>query len=129
MGFADAVRAVIGNYAGFSGRARRSEYWYWSLATLLGYLVAVVLSALAKPFGVLAALFYLAILVPSLAVAVRRLHDTGKSGWFFLLALIPLVGGIVLFVFFVTDSAPGENRYGPNPKGVGGPPAYGYGPL
>ena len=71
---------------------------------------------------------YLAVLVPSLAVAVRRLHDTGKSGWFVLIGLVPLVGGIVMLVFTVMDSTPGDNQYGPNPKGIGsGLPPMGYG--
>jgi uncharacterized membrane protein YhaH (DUF805 family) len=132
VGFAEAVRAVLGKYADFSGRARRSEYWFWTLAVVLGYLVAVILAAIAKPFLYLAFLAYLAILLPSLAVAVRRLHDTGKSGWLILLGLIPLVGGIILLVFTVSDSTPGDNQYGPNPKGVDGwgaaPAGYGQPP-
>ena len=131
MGFAEAVSTVLGKYADFSGRARRSEYWFWSLALFLGYLVALILTAAARPFVILAVLFYLAAIVPSIAVGVRRLHDTGRSGWFMLIALIPLVGGIVLLVFTVQDSAPGANQYGPNPKdGFGTPPAgYGMPPI
>jgi len=133
MGFAEAVKTVIGKYSDFTGRARRSEYWYWSLAVALGYLVAVILSAVARPLLFLAVIFYLGILIPTLAVGVRRLHDTGRSGWFLLISLIPLVGGIVLLVFTVQDSAPGSNTYGPNPKGVGGldsaPLAYGVPPV
>lgn len=129
MGLAEAVTTVIGKYADFSGRARRSEYWFWTLAVILGYIVAAILTRIAGILGILAVLYYLAILVPTIAVGVRRLHDTGKSGWFILMGLIPLVGGIVLLVFTVSDSTPGDNEYGPNPKGVGGGfgTALGYG--
>jgi uncharacterized membrane protein YhaH (DUF805 family) len=129
VGFAEAVKTVIGKYADFSGRARRSEYWYWTLAIILGYVVALILIAIAKPLAFLAIIFYLAIIVPSIAVSIRRLHDTGKSGWFVLIGLIPLVGGIILLVFQVSDSTPGDNQYGPNPKGIGGMgmPPVGYG--
>jgi uncharacterized membrane protein YhaH (DUF805 family) len=129
VGFAEAVKSVIGKYADFSGRARRSEYWFWTLAVGLGYVVAIILASVAKPLLFLAVICYLGIVVPSLAVGVRRLHDTGKSGWFLLLGLIPLLGGIVLLVFTVQDSTPGDNQYGPNPKGIGGVgvPPVGYG--
>ncbi len=128
MGFAEAVKTVVGKYADFSGRARRSEYWFWTLALFIGYIVLVILAAVAKPLAFLAFIFYLAVLVPSLAVGARRLHDTGKSAWLLLLGLIPFVGGIVLLVFFVQDSAPGDNEHGPNPKGLGsaGGPPIGY---
>lgn len=130
VGFAEAVRTVLGKYATFSGRARRSEYWYWALAVALGYLALFVLTAVARPLGLLVLLYYLAVLLPSVAVGVRRLHDTGKSGWLLLLGFVPLIGGIILFVFTVLDSTPGSNRYGENPKGVGGigdPPPAAYG--
>ncbi len=132
VGFTEAVKSVLSKYADFSGRARRSEYWFWGLATILGYMVALILTAIAKPFTLLAIIFYLGILVPSIAVGARRLHDTGKSGWWLLISVVPLIGGIVLLVFTVTDSAPGSNQYGPNPKGVVGPggmPTLAYGQL
>ncbi len=110
-----AVKTVIGKYADFSGRARRSEYWFWTLAIGLGYIVAIILAAVAKPLGILAIIFYLAIIVPSLAVGVRRLHDTGKSGWFILLGLIPLVGFYLLYLYCQPGTA-GANRFGPDPK-------------
>ena len=91
---------VLQNYADFSGRARRTEYWMF---TLFNALISI-------------ALYALAVLVPSLAVLVRRLHDTGRSGWWMLIALIPFLGGLILFVFTVMDSEPGRNDYGPNPK-------------
>ncbi len=128
MDFMTAIKTVTGKYADFSGRARRSEYWFWTLALILAYIAGVILAAVAKPFIFLLVIAYLAVLVPSLAVSVRRLHDTGKSGWFVLFGLVPFVGGIVLLVFTVMDSTPGDNQYGPNPKGIGsGLPPMGYG--
>jgi uncharacterized membrane protein YhaH (DUF805 family) len=128
-----AVNTVLKQkYADFSGRARRSEYWYFVLAYTVAIfvieIVALILTAIAKPLGILGFLVLvvvaLGIIVPSLAVTVRRLHDTGKSGWFILIGLIPFVGGLVLLVFTVMDSTPGPNQYGPNPKegGYGAPP-------
>ncbi|MHB2022464.1 MAG: DUF805 domain-containing protein [Mycobacteriales bacterium] len=128
MGFSEAIKTVLGKYADFSGRASRAEYWYWTLAVFLGYFLAIVLTSIARPFLLLALLYYLGIIIPSLAVAVRRLHDTGRSGWFLLLGLVPLFGSIVLLVFTVMDSTPGANRYGPNPKGVGGVGGFGGSP-
>ncbi|MBO4265736.1 MAG: DUF805 domain-containing protein [Lachnospiraceae bacterium] len=116
MSFVDAIKSVFTQYVGFSGRARRSEYWYW---TLCNCIISGVLSGLARNggfFTVLSVIWSLAVLLPGLAVCVRRLHDIGKSGWWLLLALIPVVGAIILIVFFVKDSEPGENAYGPNPK-------------
>jgi len=102
-------------YAGFSGRARRSEYWWFALASFLASVVASIIDT-AIGVSILEWILTLALLVPSLAVAVRRLHDTGRSGWWLLIGLIPLVGAIVLLVFFCQDSRPGTNQYGPSPK-------------
>ena len=105
-------------YAQFSGRSRRAEYWQYALFIGIVYVVLAVLAAASKSsvvFGLLA-VFYLGILVPSLAVGVRRLHDTGKSGWWLLFGIVPIVGEITLLVFTCLDSQPGPNRYGPNPK-------------
>ncbi|MEO9322743.1 DUF805 domain-containing protein [Nocardioides sp. C4-1] len=139
MSLMEAVRAVLGKYADFSGRARRSEYWYWTLAVMLCYipLYALLLvgifadsTALAVVFGLVFFVFALGVLIPSIAVVVRRLHDTGKSGWFYFIGLIPFVGGLILLYFLVQDSTP-DNQYGPNPKGAtgygGGYPQQGYG--
>lgn len=127
MTFADAVRTVIQEkYADFSGRARRSEYWYFALFNLILSIVATIVDQ-ALPFPILSLVVALGLIVPSLAVAVRRLHDTDKSGWFLLLALIPFVGGIILLVFFCTDSK-ADNKYGPNPKGSMGMAGAGYPP-
>ena len=116
---------ALKNYVGFSGRSRRSEYWYFTLFYLV---IAIVLSVLdgilfggsvdGKGTPVLSGLFMLAMLLPSIAVGIRRLHDTDRSGWWLLIGMIPILGTIVLIVFFVQDSKPGDNRFGPNPKGV-----------
>lgn len=122
----EAVRSVLSQYAGFSGRARRSEYWFWTLATFIGSIVATIID-LILGVQILQWVFALALLVPGLAVGARRLHDTGRSGWLQLVGIIPIVGWIILIVWFATDSHPGDNQYGPNPKG-GLPNAYGQVP-
>jgi uncharacterized membrane protein YhaH (DUF805 family) len=146
VGFADAVKTCLRKYAVFSGRARRSEYWYFRLflgllGLVLGIVFAVVAGSIAAAAGasgsetmsaggtiaivvmyLLVLVVSLAVFLPSLAAEARRLHDTGKSAWWILLELVP-GGGIVLIVFCAMDSTPGPNEHGPNPKGVGG----GYG--
>lgn len=111
--------AVLQKYAVFSGRAQRAEYWYFALFYLIIYVVLATVDSLLgmSEIGLLSTLFSLAVLVPSLAVSVRRLHDTDRSGWWFLIVFIPLIGTIVLLVFAAQDGTPGENRFGPNPKG------------
>ena len=115
---------VLKQYADFNGRARRKEYWMFVLFNIIFAIVAVILDNILGiaiegiGYGPLYGLYTLAVLIPGLAVAVRRLHDIGKSGWMILIALIPLVGGIWLLVLLVTDSNPGENQYGQNPKEV-----------
>ena len=117
---------ALKKYAVFEGRARRREYWFFVLFAVLIHIVLNVVDRMlglysaANGIGILGGIFGLAILIPSLAVGARRLHDTGRSGWWLLIGLIPLIGAIVLIVFFVMDSQPGSNAYGPNPKGVGG---------
>jgi uncharacterized membrane protein YhaH (DUF805 family) len=126
---------VLKKYAVFGGRARRKEYWMFVLWNLIIYVVlGFVLGIIGKAINsqmpmVLAYLYALAVLIPNLAVSVRRLHDTGRSGWWLLIGLVPLVGAIVLLVFTVMDSMPGENKYGPNPKGVTAPAAVSQGPV
>ena len=131
MNMQEAVRSVLSQYAGFTGRARRSEYWYWTLATFIAYVVAAIIDNILG-ISLIIYVLWLAAVVPSIAVGVRRLHDTDKSGWFILLGLIPVIGAIVLIVFYVQDSGP-DNQYGPNPKGAAGPgtapPAYGTPPT
>jgi uncharacterized membrane protein YhaH (DUF805 family) len=113
---------VLKKYAVFSGRARRKEYWMF---VLINTIISIVLGWAASTnnqvlVGV-SYLYVLAVLIPSIAVFVRRLHDTNHSGWWIFIGLIPLVGAIILLVFSVKDSQPGDNQYGPNPKGMGGP--------
>ncbi len=108
-------------YADFNGRARRSEFWYFVLFSMLTVIVLGIVDGLLIRligFPILTPLFVLAQFIPNLAVTVRRLHDTDKSGWWILLSLIPLVGLVVL-VFMCMDSTPGINQYGRNPKGIG----------
>jgi uncharacterized membrane protein YhaH (DUF805 family) len=108
---------VLKNYVGFGGRARRKEYWMFFLVNLAVLIVLAIIDAVIKttiPFM----LYDLAVLLPSVAVGFRRLHDTGRSAWWLLIALVPLIGGIILLVFMATDSQPGTNQYGPNPKAI-----------
>ena len=104
-------------FADFSGRSRRSAYWYYMLFNVLALIVAVGIDSLIG-YPIVYGLYALVSLVPGLAVAVRRLHDTGRSGWWLLISLVPLVG-LILIYFLVLDSQPGENKWGPNPKGIG----------
>jgi uncharacterized membrane protein YhaH (DUF805 family) len=118
MNFGESIKFGFNNYATFQGRSRRSGYWFW---TLFSALVSFAFSALSGGdtsnfFGILGGIASLALFIPSLAYGVRRLHDTNRSGWNLLFALIPLVGAIILLVFFVQDSQPGDNRFGANPK-------------
>lgn len=120
--------ACFKKYADFNGRATRSEYWYFALFNMIIVVLCVVLIAIITSVNgsnVINIIIYsllmaygLATLIPSLAVAVRRMHDLGKSGWMILISLIPIIGGIWLFVLTVLDSVPGQNAYGPNPKGL-----------
>ncbi len=114
---------VLKKYAVFSGRARRKEYWMFFLFNLIiGFVLSFIesLAGIAAESGmsVLTTLYSLAVLIPSIAVSVRRLHDTNRSGWWLFIALVPIIGAIVLLVFMVQDSQPDENQYGPNPKAV-----------
>jgi uncharacterized membrane protein YhaH (DUF805 family) len=124
VGMSEAVRTVLSKYVDFSGRARRSEYWYWILAVLIVDVVVTIID-LALDTGVLALLLTLATFLPSLAVSVRRLHDIGRSGWWLLIGLVPLVGAILLLVWACSDSEPKTNAWGPSPKGGVAPGDYG----
>ncbi len=138
MNMQDAVSSVFRNYATFPGRARRAEYWWFILfsiivSAILGVIDGAVFGysftsatgegsaafAYASP-GILPSIWSLATFLPSLAVAVRRLHDTGRSGWWLLLFLIPLIGFIVLLVWFASRGNPGTNAFGPDPIGAEG---------
>ena len=133
MGFAEAVQSCFKQYVGFTGRARRSEYWWFALFGLIVGIVAnlidTVLGTMSEDtnVGVLGTIVSLALLLPTLAVAIRRLHDTSRTGWWILIGLIPIVGWIILIVFYVQDSHP-DNKYGPSPKALGAAPAAGPAP-
>ncbi|GCB48032.1 DUF805 domain-containing protein [Streptomyces sp. NL15-2K] len=106
---------ALKKYAVFSGRARRKEYWMYALFASIIY-IALVIIALAAKEPLIAAVFYLAIILPSLAVTVRRLHDTSRTGWWVLIGMVPVVGLIMMLVFLCSDGEPGQNKYGTNPK-------------
>lgn len=111
--------AVLKKYADFNGRATRSEYWYFVLVNILINIGISIIGAVVRSpaiFNIIGLVYGLAVLIPSLAVGFRRLHDTGRSAWWVLIGLIPIIGGIVLIIFMIGDSAPGANKYGPNPK-------------
>ncbi len=108
-------------YATFKGRARRAEYWYFVLYGWLVSLAATVVDMLTfgvgeDGMGLLGAIYSLVVFIPSLAVGVRRMHDTGRSGWVLLLGLIPVIGWVLVIVFSCQDSQPGSNKWGANPK-------------
>ena len=109
ISFPEAMRLFFARYTDFKGRSRRSEYWWATLGIgILGYVIGSVLPDLSW-------IWTLAVLVPSIAMCVRRLHDTGRSGWYYLFILLPVVGQILLIIWFCGDST-GENQWGPNPK-------------
>ena len=112
---------ALKKYAVFSGRARRTEYWMFMLFNVIAGIILGIVDAILGTGGVLGAIYALAVLIPGLAVSVRRLHDTSRSGWWLLIAFVPIVGAIVLLVFSLQDSTPGPNAYGPNPKEVAQP--------
>lgn len=112
----DGYLKTLKKYADFSGRSRRTEYWMFFLFNFAIGIVLSVVDYVLGTAGILALLFALAILIPSIAVGVRRLHDTDRSGWWLLIAFIPFIGTIALIIFFVLDSSPGDNRFGANPK-------------
>jgi uncharacterized membrane protein YhaH (DUF805 family) len=135
MSFGEAVSDGFSKYAMFSGRSSRSAYWWWTLFYFLVILGASILDAAANT-PIFVGLAWLALILPNLAVLVRRLHDTDHSGWWVLIGLIPLIGAIVLIVFACTSSGP-PNKYGEAPDDRGNltatppppPPSEGQGTL
>ncbi len=115
------VRALK-KYTDFSGRAQRSEYWYFILFYSFIWIGLAIVDGMMGSFnadfgvGMLSGIFSLAVLIPSISVSVRRLHDTDRSGWWLLIGFVPLIGAIILLVFCVQDSQATSNRFGPNPK-------------
>src|SRR3954468_14824563 len=119
MSFVEAIQSGFSNYVNFSGRAARSEYWYWVLFVVLLSIVTNIIDAVisSSGIGILSAIVSLALFLPGLAVGIRRLHDLDKSGWWTLLIFIPLVGAIILIVWACTRGTMGPNRFGPDPLG------------
>ncbi len=122
MGLSEAIRSCFSKYATFSGRAQRSEFWYFILFTILGSIGIVILESLVFGWslvdpGGLSGLFDIVVLLPSISVAVRRLHDCGKSGWWWWLWLIPIVGWIILVIWYSKMGTFGPNRFGLDPFG------------
>ena len=114
---------VLKQYAVFSGRAQRPEFWWFVLFNVIISAVLTLIdrmlgATIGANIGILSSIYSLAVLIPSIAVAVRRLHDTGRSGWWLLIGLVPIIGWIALIIFYVQDSEPGDNQFGPNPKGA-----------
>lgn len=133
MTFMEAVRSGFSKYVTFSGRARRSEFWFWTLFAIIISVVAMLVDGMIFPDlmtaqvtdagasfqsqgGPISLVVSLGLLLPGLAMAVRRLHDTDRSGWWLLIGLIPLIGLIVLIVWYVTEGTKGPNRFGADPK-------------
>jgi len=121
------LKVMKENYSNFSGRARRKEYWMFVLFMYIVLTIATFLDGalglrfdmgygVVSPYGWISVLVYLLHFIPSLGVAVRRLHDVGKSGWFLLISCIPIIGGIWLLILICTDGESGDNTYGSNPK-------------
>jgi len=116
--------SVLKKYAEFSGRSQRAEYWYFVLFNIIIVFVLGFIDGIIGTFdpvsgyGLISGLYTLAVLIPAIAVGVRRLHDVGKSGWMLLIGLIPLIGFIWLIILMVIDSNPVNNKYGPNPKWI-----------
>jgi len=120
MGFQEAVSTCFSKYVSFEGRAARPEYWWWVLFVVLAGVILRIVGALVLGVdsgggSVLSGLFYLAVFLPGLAVAARRLHDTDRTGWWLLLALIPVIGSLVLLYFMVQPGTNGPNQYGTAP--------------
>ena len=129
MSFGQAVASFFQNYVNFSGRAPRSAYWWVFLFNVIVAVVATILDQslgmaytmqgpsgpISLGYGPIYTLYLLAVLIPSIALAVRRLHDRDKSGWWFLLVIVPLVGAIILVVWFALPGTAGNNRFGPDP--------------
>ncbi len=112
---------VINSYFDFNGRSRRMEYWMFVLINTIISVFCILLDSMLGTvwsigYGPIYIGYGLAVFVPGLAVAIRRLHDIGKSGWYYLLVIIPIIGPIWLIILFVTEGEQGDNKYGPNPK-------------
>ncbi len=110
---------ALKKYAVFSGRARRKEYWFFFLFNLIASMVLSAVDVAVGTMGILSIIYGLALLIPSIAVGVRRMHDIDRSGWWLLIAFVPFIGVIVLLVFALLPGTAGDNRFGPDPKAAG----------
>ena len=120
MGFVEAVKSAFSNYVNFSGRTPRAGFWFWVLFIVLAVIVTEILDFAifgADSYFPLTMIFSVATFLPYLAVGIRRLHDIDRSGWWWLISVIPLVGIIILIIWWCKPSQPGANRFGPNPYG------------
>jgi uncharacterized membrane protein YhaH (DUF805 family) len=114
MGFTQAISAGFSNYVNFSSRACRSEYWYWILFIIIADVVAAIIDQVLG-MQLVTGLFGVATLIPNIAIAIRRLHDLDRTGWWILLGFIPLIGWIILLIWYITKGTDGPNRFGPDP--------------
>lgn len=119
MGFSEAVKSVFSKYATITGRACRSEYWYFSLFYFVVYVVLALISVILPFLVILSIVFAIAMIIPSLTVSIRRLHDRDQSGWWLLIGLIPMIGGIILLIWFALRGTDGPNDFGDDPLGYG----------
>jgi uncharacterized membrane protein YhaH (DUF805 family) len=124
MTFGEAIRSGFDHYVKFDGRASRRAFWWWALFVLLVDIAANLID-LAIGAPIFSAIVGLGLLLPNLSVSIRRLHDTNRSGWWILIGLIPLIGWIVLLVFYLQQGDAGENRFGPPPEMVTAPATTG----
>ncbi len=119
MNFVQAIAAGFSNYVNFSNRAIRSEYWYWVLFLVLAIVVAEIIDGVLD-IAVITPIVALLTLLPNIAIQIRRLHDLDRTGWWVLLHLIPIIGGIVLIIWFCSRGTVGANRFGPDPLPAAG---------
>lgn len=120
MNFTEAIQSGFRNYVNFKGRAARSEYWYWALFYVIVVIVTSLIDLAIAGYGSiqpLTTLAELALLLPTVALGVRRLHDTDRSGWWLLLSFIPVIGWIILIIWYCSRGTIGANRFGPDPLG------------
>ena len=116
MSFSEAVKSGFDHYTKFDGRAARPAFWWWFLFTIL---VAIGANIIDSIIGIplLSIVISIGLILPNISVAIRRLHDTDRSGWWILIGFVPLIGFIVLLIFYLEKSNPGDNKYGPDPQG------------
>jgi len=114
---------VLKKYAVFDGRARRKEYWMFFLFNMVALVILSIIDSIIGTFPILYGIYALGVLCPAIAVCIRRLHDTGKSGWWIFISLVPIIGGFWLLYLMVIDGNPGDNQYGPSPKAGAAPAA------